>query len=215
MADAIVLDPRAHNLSGRTFGMLTAIRPIGSTRGYVIWQCRCECGGTVDVPSKNLTALRTTHCGCRTQQRGTAPNEYRTWCDMKNRCSNPNNKRYAIYGARGITVCSRWRESFAAFIEDMGPCPVGMSLDRINNDGPYSAENCRWTTMLVQGRNTRHNRKITHNGETKCLVEWAEATGINADAIYGRLKLGWSIERALTEPVQLGRRKKQRRPDDR
>jgi hypothetical protein len=144
------------------------------------------------------------------QQRGISSNEYRIWEGMKHRCYNPSNKRFALYGSRGISVCERWRESFAAFMADMGPCPVGMSLDRIDNDGNYCPENCRWTTMRVQGRNTRHNRLITHNGQTKCLIEWAESSGINADAIYARLRLGWPVERALTEPVQPGNRIKKR-----
>ncbi len=209
MAEAIVLDPRANDFTGRRFGMLTAIRVTRSGyNGYLRWHCACDCGGSVEVISKNLIGGRTTHCGCRHQQRGTASNDYRIWTDMKNRCGNPKNKRYRMYGARGIRVCAEWVASFETFAQDMGPCPLGMSLDRINNDGHYEPGNCRWANAIEQGRNTRHNRMITFNGNTKCLTEWAEHTGINADAIYGRLKMGWSIERSLTEPIQLGRRKK-------
>lgn len=203
MASPTVLDPRARDLSGMTFGLLTALRPVGSTKVYITWECRCACGGSITTTSRNLKSGRTTHCGCEYQQRGISTgHERRTWVDMRNRCYNPRNKRYPLYGGRGITVCQRWQDAFDNFMADMGPCPLGYSLDRIDNDGHYAPENCRWASATVQGRNSRHNRRITFNGQTKCLIEWVEATGINADAIYGRLALGWSVERALTTPVR-------------
>lgn len=119
---------------------------------------------------------------------------------MKERCLNPRSKSYPLYGGRGITICERWVTS-EAFIADMGPRPEGMSLDRIDNDGPYTPENCRWATPTQQQRNQRRTRFVQWEGRRRPLQELAEQFGLNADTIDQRLKLGWSIEDALTKPV--------------
>jgi len=99
-------------------------------------------------------------------------------------------------------VCDRWRESFANFIADMGERPPGCSLDRIDNDGPYSPDNCRWATISQQNNNKRRNHRLTHNGETFTIEEWSNRIGISSRTIGNRLRYGWSIERTLTEPVK-------------
>lgn len=130
---------------------------------------------------------------------------------MLQRCYNPRKMHYDRYGGRGIVVCERWRVSFDAFLADMGRRPgPGYSLDRIDNDGPYSPENCRWATRQEQARNRTSNRRLTHNGVTRTLQEWAEATGIGRAVIGARLdKLGWDIAKALGTPtltfVEVGR----------
>ena len=121
---------------------------------------------------------------------------YRSWLAMVSRCSNPKQPGWKHYGGRGITVCERWRE-FANFLADMGEAPVGTQIDRTNNDIGYQPDNCRWATRQEQMRNTRASRRITLNGRTQCLAEWAAELGVPAPTIHGRLARGWSVERAL------------------
>lgn len=130
------------------------------------------------------------------------PIEFRAWWDMKHRCFNSDNPRWMDYGGRGITVCDRWKDSFRNFFQDMGKRPSSKhSLDRIDNDGNYTPENCRWATKTQQLRNTRRNIKYTYNGETLCISEWAERTGLLATTIFTRLKRGWPIEDALNNGI--------------
>lgn len=119
---------------------------------------------------------------------------------MRQRCLNPKGRSYARYGGRGISICERWQKSFELFVADMGPRPDGHTLDRIDNDGPYSPENCRWASWRVQGRNRRSNRIIEFRGEKLLLSEWAEKIGITKDAMHMRLANGWPLEHALTRP---------------
>jgi len=120
---------------------------------------------------------------------------------MKQRCLCPNDPFYERYGGRGIEVCKRWKDSFENFYEDMGPRPVGHVLDRLDNDGNYEPNNCRWVTESMNQRNRSTNRLLTFRGKTVTLVEWAEELGFNVNTLTTRLnKLGWSVERALTEP---------------
>lgn len=137
------------------------------------------------------------------ERMGHAPGGKRTptlnlWTNMVARCHNPKRPDYRYYGGRGIAVCDRWRGSFAAFVRDMGTRPDGMSLERIDNDGPYSPDNCRWATRDEQMQNTRHTRRLTLNGRTQGLNAWAKEIGINKESLRGRLARGWSLEQALT-----------------
>lgn len=124
---------------------------------------------------------------------------YRIWRAMLNRCENPNVVAYRDYGGRGIIVCERWR-TFENFYADMGERPEGRSLDRIDNDGPYSPANCRWASRSEQSRNRRDRRKITVLGETKTIAEWAETSGLRLGTIWARLDKGWSELAAVTTP---------------
>ncbi len=130
--------------------------------------------------------------------------EYVVWFNMIQRCHNPNHTYYKNYGGRGIIVCVEWRESFAQFNLDMGSRPEGKMLGRVNNNSPYCKENCRWETRMEQNSNTRRNRFLTAHGETKTLAEWSRCTGIDALLIAQRIKQGWSVERAVTEPAKTG-----------
>lgn len=133
--------------------------------------------------------------------------EYNSWKAMLARCYTPSNPSYKYCGGRGITVCKRWRneEGFANFIRDMGGRPKGMTLDRRDNDGHYTPENCRWATPQEQARNrSTYNRNITWNGETKCVKAWASQVGISPTTITCRLSQGWTIEEALTIPAKMG-----------
>lgn len=120
---------------------------------------------------------------------------------MVDRCENPQNKAFSHYGGRGIAVCARWR-SFKDFLTDAGSRPSPKhSIDRIDNDRGYEPGNVRWATQKEQTRNTRANKLLTFNGETLCMSEWAERTGIGSPTIRTRLVLGWSVADALTRPV--------------
>lgn len=127
---------------------------------------------------------------------------------MLDRCYNEKNKSYPDYGLRGITVCDRWRygeadkPGFQCFIEDMGPCPPEQTLERKDGSGSYEPENCVWASRTVQSRNRRSLRLIDHNGQIHSVGEWAEITGIPYFTLMRRIKLGWSAERALTEPIR-------------
>ncbi len=131
----------------------------------------------------------------------TNTSECRIWKGMIARCHNPKSKDYGRYGARGIVVCDAWRASAAAFFASMGARPsASHGIDRIDNDGPYNASNCRWATNTEQARNRRSNRLITLRGETLCVAEWAERLGVSRQVIRHRLESGWSDEAALTLP---------------
>jgi hypothetical protein len=129
---------------------------------------------------------------------GTA--EHNIWHKMKSRCFNVKDKQFSFYGGRGIKPCERWMK-FENFLADMGPRPSAQhSIDRKDNDGPYSPENCRWATPQEQNRNNRNNNLLTWRGETLSIVEWSERTGLPATALYKRFQMGWDVERMLTAP---------------
>jgi len=127
---------------------------------------------------------------------------YRTWGAMIQRCYNEKSPYWQRYGGRGIQICPQWRESFECFHQDMGDPPSPQhSIDRIDNNGDYSPQNCRWATQRQQMQNTRRNRLLTFAGETKCLSVWAEELGVNSATLTGRLDTGWTVEEALSKPV--------------
>lgn len=124
---------------------------------------------------------------------------YGVWCSMLSRCRSPSNAAWMRYGGRGILVCDQWND-FAVFFADMGLPEPGQTLDRIDNDGPYSPENCRWADALTQGRNKSNNRILTVGDTTLTMSAWAERSGLKIGTIYARLKKGWPVEVAVTTP---------------
>ena len=203
--------------SGKHFCRWTVLpkyerRPHGSkTRIY--WKCRCDCGTTDFIMVDNLTLGKSQSCGClrselaaqahRTHGHYGIP-EYVAWQQMKQRCYNPKVFCYHNYGGRGIRVCDDWKHSFSQFLADMGPKPSSKtSLDRIDNDGNYEPNNCRWATGNQQRRNTRGRlRLLTHNGQTMCLKDWSVHLDIRADQIRRRIeRYGWSVAKALSTPI--------------
>lgn len=129
--------------------------------------------------------------------------EFTVWAGILDRCLNANARAYKDYGGRGIKVCERWATSFINFYTDMGPRPDGQSLDRIDNDGNYGPDNCRWATRTEQNRNTRRNIMIEHDGKRLCLTEWAGIVNIKIGTLYQRIVLNkWPIKDALTVPVR-------------
>lgn len=202
---------------GKRFGRLTAIRRLGwdSTRKATYWFCICDCGHTKEIAQQSLVSKATKSCGClgkeMTRQRSTKhgmaargprSSEYHTWQNIKKRTSDPNNPKYRIYGARGIRICVRWRNSFENFFADMGPKPgKGYSIERKDNNGPYSPENCIWATAKVQSFNKRSNRWITFQGKTLTLTQWADMIGLSHSCLHRRLQR-FSLEEALLRPKQ-------------
>lgn len=197
----------------REFGRLKYIRIAGFGKGREpLIECSCKCGAIVVRCWQHLRSGRTTSCGClkheatvaRLTTHGASKTvEHKLWEAMIERCENRNNKHFGLYGGRGIKVCARWRESFAAFLSDMGKRPsTSHSLDRFpNTNGNYEPSNVRWATSKQQGRNKRNNRLLEFNGETLCASEWAERYGLDPSALGARLRLGWSIEAAITTPI--------------
>jgi len=121
---------------------------------------------------------------------------------MIQRCTNTNNPSYCHYGGRGIVVCERWRHCFENFLADMGQRPPLLQLDRINNNGPYSPENCRWATIKQQRRNTRANLWLVWKGKRMTIAEAAEHAGLKYATLAGRLRRGWSVSKAMAEPIR-------------
>lgn len=161
--------------------------------GGAIWRCQCDCGNEVECQSANLVNGRTKSCGCyardnppRLRHGWSKTKTHNIWCGMRQRCENILSEAYPLYGGRGIHVCERWH-TFENFIADMGVPPPGSSLDRINNDGPYSPENCRWASKLVQARNRRSVLTVEWRGETRTLPEWEELTGIPRKTLWHRM----------------------------
>lgn len=149
---------------------------------------------------------RTTHAATR---RGAKSPLYGVWSVMRQRCENPRARDFGRYGGRGITVCERWQD-FAAFREDMGARPAGATLERIDNDGPYSPENCRWATRKEQAQNTSRSLRLTVGGVTRTAAEWGDLSDdprLTGQRIAVRVGKGWSAERAITEPVRTLTRK--------
>lgn len=192
------------NLIGKRFGKWVVLSYTERRPNAHYWRCECDCGTVKDVSGYTLRVGTSTNCGCEQIKHGKHGRpEYYIWRTMKQRCHNPKYQGYEYYGARGIKVCERWRNSFGAFYQDMGPRPTQKhSIDRINNDGDYTPDNCRWATVRQQERNKSSNHYITFRGKTRTLQGWAEHIGINHKTLRNRINtLGWDIERALTEPV--------------
>lgn len=183
-----------------------------NTKRHAVFEC--ECGRRVILCVHNVKTGHTRSCGCLNDEcRGNRVRKhsmsnsaiYRVHQSMINRCHNPNTKAFRYYGARGISVCSRWRD-FQAFIEDMGIPASGQQIDRINPNGNYEPGNCRWVSVKQQQRNKRSNRIIQFNGMSLCMAEWAEKTGIPIHVIHKRIKVGWTVDTALTKPVRVMRK---------
>lgn len=178
----------------------------GNSARYVV--VKCSCGNADIVLLEN--ALRSRSCKvchgrrlnrdhCTTHGGKRLP-EYAVWQRMKRRCYYPRDDSFSFYGRRGVRVCDRWKNSFANFLSDMGPRPTqNHSIDRVDVDGDYSPENCRWATTKEQSRNTRRNKIIT---VSMCVTDWANLVGISRETISARLKAGWEPRDALFRSVR-------------
>lgn len=202
---------KGKDLTGQRFGRLVVTKLSHTIkRAGHVWECRCDCGKVTTARAHYLLSGRMVSCGC--YQRESAANKlYKHGLSrhplrhvlehMIGRCHNPEDPQYKNYGGRGISVCERWRSSIANFVEDMGECPAGHSIERIDNDGDYCPENCRWATPTEQALNTRRNHILDLNGRKQTVSQWAKELNMSPNTIYGRLHRGWSVEKTLTHPI--------------
>lgn len=189
----------SHSHVGERYGKLVIIDEF-RLNGQIYATCRCDCG---NICKRNMNSLRVTNyfhsCGCEIRWSGThgmsKSKEHKAWRHIKERCLNQNSKNYNIYGGRGISMCDRWKDSFENFYADMGACPSPKhSIDRINVNGDYCPENCRWATHTEQMRNRRNSVYIEYRGEKKTIPEWAELFGISSHTIAEAKRRGNNME---------------------
>lgn len=204
--------PRTVDQTGNTFGRWTVIENAGYKKnGGAVWKCKCSCGTERDIRAAALVSGESASCGCLQLEISTKHGhrnspEYYVWRGIRSRCNNPRTPNYHRYGGRGISVAEEWND-FSNFLRDVGNRPgPDYSLDRINNDGNYEPGNVRWTTRVVQCRNTSCNRRLTFKGIEMTVSEWAEATGLGRTTIHYRIKAGWEVEKILTykAPITFG-----------
>lgn len=194
---------------GKRYGRLLVVSE-STKRGRVAWQCLCDCGNQLVVPSSDLQCGNTRSCGCLRREEAShrmtthglsSTPIYAVWGTMLGRCSRPSHNRYHLYGGKGIKVCPEWHqfENFFAWASTHG-YRRGLTIDRIDNSKGYGPANCRVVDFQTQARNTSNNRIISAFNKSQCLSAWAEDTGITREAIAQRLKAGWEEEKALTLP---------------
>ena len=208
------------DLTGMRFGRLVVLEraedhiyPSGKHRPR--WKCKCDCGKEIITNGNYLKNGDTKSCGCahhdmlvkRNYKHGISDRHpiYVIWCHMKERCYRERCEGYKYYGGRGITVCDLWKNDFKSFYDwsiDNGWAPK-LSIDRIDNNGPYSPENCRWVDRITQMNNTRANVIVEFKGEKHTIAEWARLKNISYSALKQRIvNYKWDIERALTTPTR-------------
>ena len=210
--------PTLKDLTGKRFGRLTVLRRdterIAKKR-YIYWVCRCDCGVIKSVESMKLKSGRTKSCGCLKRERfynmshtefsdfhNANHRIYKIWNSMNSRCFNQNHKSYKNYGGRGITVCIDWQgeSGFFNFLNwsNENGYKEGLSIDRVDVNGGYSPDNCRWITMKEQQYNKSSNRMITYKGETRSFAEWCSILGFTVNTMRHRIDvLGIPFEIAV------------------
>jgi hypothetical protein len=201
--------PKMQDRTGLRYGSLIVVAYHDHSKGHIRWKTRCVCGNMRIVPTSRLAekAIQCVECALQNQRDAhtthgkTKTSTYKIWIGMRERCYKPTYPNYHNYGGRGIKVCERWLESFENFLTDMGERPSSKySLDRINNDGNYEPANCRWATATEQRNNSRQNVFLEYNGERKTVIQWERHLHVTLGLVRDRLRRGWSVERALTEP---------------
>ena len=213
---------KVKDLTGMKFGRLTVLKiDEGRSGRKTFWICQCDCGNIKSVRSDSLQSGRIKSCGClkrKTDAENLAKAHkhkmsktplYNVWQNMKSRCYNENDTRFADWGGRGICVCDEWRHDFMAFYDwaVTHGYSDGLTIDRIDNDGNYCPENCRWATMKEQENNRSNSRLFTMNGKTQTLALWCDEYGQSYKTIYKRIfVLGWDFEKAITSPIDTSKR---------
>lgn len=203
------------DLTGLRFGRLTVMKENGRAKnGKVLWLCLCDCGNRHTASGDRLRRGETQSCGCLRRERTARqfqkyahgqvnPRIYRIWKLLRRRCYSNSNPKYKNYGARGIAVCPEWMNDyllFQAWALENG-YQDNLSIDRIDVNGPYSPENCRWTNNLIQCNNKTDNVFLEYHGERHTVADWARIKGIHSNTLYSRLRYGWSVEDTLEIPV--------------
>lgn len=183
--------------------MLTILEMGGSSHKGRLWTCKCDCGNTTSVLATVLNRERIRSCGCMMRVPA-VPKErrnrplYQRWLAMRARCNKPGDPAYSRYGGRGIAVCDQWADyaTFEQWAMTSGFRPE-LQIDRIDNDGPYSPDNCRWATPTENSRNKRSNRWIDLHGKRVTVAEAAAASGLGWKTLACRLDAGYSPEVAV------------------
>ena len=207
---------RLIDIVGEKYNMLTVVERLPNDRsGSTVWLCKCDCGNYTKVRGKNLKNGAVKSCGClkqisHTKTHGKSQTRiYNTWASMKSRCLNPNDNSYFRYGGRGICVCEEWINSFESFYDwsMKNGYTDSMTIERIDNNGNYCPENCRWATQKEQCRNRRTNAVFEYMGEKHILTEWCEILNLEYKLVHNRIrKHGWSFERAVSTPKTYSRK---------
>lgn len=212
------------DLSGLTFGRLyVSSRHIENNKhGKAMFNCVCSCGSAVTASGTDISTGNTRSCGCLKDEKAKARmtrhgNRYHPmWMRYKamlDRCYKESNDQYRNYGARGITVCERWVNSFDDYVNDLGfPPSENHTIDRVDNNLGYSPENCRWATKKDQSVNRRVTKIVTVGGVSMSLADWSKSLGLKKSAVYGRIRNGWDVVRAVTHPP-IARGKYERKPN--
>lgn len=223
--------PKYKDLTGQKFGRLLVVKQIGrDSNQNVVWECLCDCGNVTSAITTVLKRGTKRSCGClmresakiqleknakRITHGGYKERLYTIYAAMIRRCENPHDNRYDKYGGRGIKVCDEWRNDYSAFRSfalENGYDPEGKygqtTIDRIDVNGNYCPENCRFVSQTVQQNNKSNNTWMTYNGKTLTMAQWAKELGISVNTIMSRINYGWSTERILSEPVHNNGRKK-------
>lgn len=198
---------KATDLSGLVFGKLTVLHRVDGFTHEARWMCKCECGITRHFQSGKIQRCEA-KCFCsdgRVRHKSTKDPLYSVWIHMLERCRDT---KYLRYGGRGISVSPVWLHEFLVFRDWAlaNGWSKGLEIDRINNDGDYSPENCRFVGKVTNSRNRHTNVKVTLGGETKLLVEWSEHTGLQPQTISNRIRRGWTKERAVSAPLDFSTR---------
>lgn len=199
---------KVEDLTGAVFGRLTVVGRCESEKPQKssVWLCQCLCGNRVVVQRNNLRSGHTRSCGCLKKEFSFAAAHgqtdtrlFRIWSLMKDRCKNRNTQSFKSYGGREISVCDEWN-NFQTFYDwaMANGYSDDLTIDRIDVNGNYSPDNCRWATVKEQQNNRRNNHFVTYNGKTQTIAQWSEELGINQSTLLQRInKLGWGVEKAF------------------
>lgn len=197
----------ASDLSGMRFGRLTAVERVGSTpKGHAVWKWRCDCGNVKEIMATNVKRGLVQSCGCANVERITKHGycgspTYAAWTGMKARASGNGDRNRKYYADRGISVCDRWLDSFDAFLADMGECPPGLTLERIDNDGHYEPNNCEWATRAQQSANTRRTHRIAIEDEMVCLAHACKLAGLHYRTAMKHMNRGMTAQQTMSDHV--------------
>lgn len=203
------------NIIGQKFNRLTVLELFKKEQVYLFngkkngfryfYTCLCDCGKLTVVAKSHLLSGHTQSCGCISQKHlKTDTRLFRIWNGIKGRCFNKNNNKFKNYGGRGISIYEEWKNDFKAFYDwsMANGYQEDLTIDRIDNNGNYEPNNCRWVSQKVQQNNKSNSCLIEYNGKSLTLSQWAELYGLNYSTVKSRLSYGWTIEKALLTPVK-------------
>lgn len=212
---------KAPDKTGKSFGDWLVIKRDGSMKyGGAAYLCRCKCGTERRISSGSLGAGGTLSCGCdnkktfaeRSVTHGMSKHPmYLAWCRIKDRCYNRRHTYYPRYGGRGIGLCERWMDFTKFYSDNIQSWRAGLTIERIDNNGQYEPDNCRWATRAEQSRNRSNTVLMTLGDVTQPLSVWSEFVGIPQNTLRTRKRAGWSDEKALTTPHVVSSRTKRSR----